>query len=252
MAQQLLSTCGLIGTDQQPFPAVTFIKQNCGTDGSFLVATILGQRLKPAPGSLNNRDHRVLLIASHHSYSHYSSACLKLTYNLGPARECGQLQVIDTGSELLQNYPRLEPTLEQLQARIFAFMDESPKSTVILDDVSLFLNLGHSENQLIDLVEALVEKQTPEQQLVIKLNTADLYKVLCANLDDLAQTELQLEPLASGNFREVDGRLSIHRYPGKNHDRLFFVKQLDRSVLYKVNDRNVKLFAPGELGIKHL
>uniref|UniRef100_A0A8D8DP33 (northern house mosquito) hypothetical protein n=1 Tax=Culex pipiens TaxID=7175 RepID=A0A8D8DP33_CULPI len=96
MAQPVLATCGL---NEATIPPLTLIKQDSGVDGSFLIAAILGHRLK------TSKDHQVLLIATQHNYTHYSSACLKLTYNLGPSRDSGQLQTLDIGAELFQNFP---------------------------------------------------------------------------------------------------------------------------------------------------
>uniref|UniRef100_A0A1Q3G172 Elongator complex protein 6 n=1 Tax=Culex tarsalis TaxID=7177 RepID=A0A1Q3G172_CULTA len=244
MAQPLLTTCGL---NEPTIPPLTLIKQDSGVDGSFLIAAILGHRLK------TSKDHRVLLIATHHNYTHYSSACLKLAYNLGPSRDSGQLQTLDIGAELFQNFPAAGPSLSDLQKRIANFLQSSPQATVLIDDLTFFLNLGHTESQLIDFVDtALTSLTRPGQAVVIKLNTADLYDVLGANLDDLAATELRLERLTSGNFREVDGRLTVSRVRPEDADALVQIKQRDRQVLFKVNERNVRVFVPGELGIKNL
>ncbi|XP_039444736.1 elongator complex protein 6 [Culex pipiens pallens] len=243
MAQPVLATCGL---NEATIPPLTLIKQDSGVDGSFLIAAILGHRLK------TSKDHRVLLIATQHNYTHYSSACLKLTYNLGPSRDSGQLQTLDIGAELFQNFPEAGPNLCDLQKRIEEFLQSSPQATILIDDLTFFLNLGHTESQLMDFVEAIVTGLNRlNQAVVIKLNTADLYDVLGANLDDLAATELRLERLTSGNFREVDGRLTVSRVH-EHEDALVQTKQRDRQVLFKVNERNVKVFVPGELGIKNL
>lgn len=243
MAQPVLAACGL---NDQNLPSLTLVKQHTGVDGSFLIASVLGQRLKLS------RENRVLLVATQHNYSHYSSACLKLAHNLAPSRDSGQLEVLDVGAELYQNYPTSFPRLEDVTKRIRAFLERSPRGTVLVDDLMYFLNFDHSEAQLIDAMEELVTNLGSEQALVVKLNTADLYEVLCANLDDLAQTEIRLERLPSGTFREVDGKMSVRRHQPTDGEALVSVKQLERSVLFKVNERNVKIFVPGELGIKHL
>ncbi|XP_058811713.1 uncharacterized protein LOC131676589 [Topomyia yanbarensis] len=240
MALPLLANCGL---SNQTLPRLTLIKQQTAVDGSFLIASVLGHRLK------SDKDTRVLLVAAQHGYGHYSSACAKLAYNLGPARDSGQLLVLDVGAELTQNYP-VCPNVDTVRERIETVLAASPKVTIIIDDLTYLLNYGHTETELIQLVEQFVARRGPEQSFVIKLNTADLFEWLCANLDDLAQTEVRLETLSSGNFREVDGRLSVSRMVGD--DELICLKQQEKSVLYKVNDRNVKVFVPGEIGIKHL
>ncbi|XP_058455307.1 elongator complex protein 6 [Malaya genurostris] len=243
MALPLLTTCGL---SDPRLPGLTLIKQQSAVDGSFLIASVLGHRLK------SDKDARILLVACHHGYSHYSSACLKLAFNLSSARESGQLQVLDVGAEVFRNYP-IGPSVDTIRERIEQALASSPKVTVIIDDLTHLLNYGHTESELIDLVEQLMVRRTgSEQSFVIKLNTADLFERLCANLDDMAQTVIQLDQMSSGNFREVNGRLSVSRRPADDGNDLLCVLQPEKSVLYKVNDKNVRIFVPGEIGIKHL
>ncbi|XP_062558243.1 elongator complex protein 6 [Armigeres subalbatus] len=248
MAQPVLTACGL---QSELLPRFTLIKEDSGVDGGFLIAATLGQRLKAS------RDNHVLLIATHHTYHHYSSACMKIGFNLGPARESGQLEILDVGAELYRNYPDATPSLDDINKRIDTFLETNQNASILIDDLSYFLNFDHSEAQLIDFVEqfAVPTDEQRHHSLVIKLNTADLWPTLCANLDDMAQTEIRLQRLASGQFREVDGRLIVRRYPTEKDagaQGLMKVKVVDKSVLYKVNERNVKVFVPGEIGIKNL
>ncbi|XP_053698582.1 elongator complex protein 6 [Sabethes cyaneus] len=246
MAQPLLASCGL--SEPALPPGLTLVRQHSAVDGSFLIAAVLGHRLKLS------RNERVLLIAAHHSYSHYSSACLKLAYNLGPARDSGQLEIFDVGAEVAQNYPVL-PALNDIQKRIETFLEQSPEATVLIDDLTFLLNFGHSETELINLVETWVSLANAQQSFVIKLNTAELYDWLCDNLVDMAEIEVRLEQLTSGNFREVDGRLNVSRLnhaDSRGENSLISFRTLEKSLLYKVNDRSIKVFVPGEVGIKNV
>lgn len=250
MAQPVLAACAV---HSEPLPRLTLIKQDSGVDGSFLIAAILGRCLK------TSKDNHVLLVVTHHTYHHYSSACMKIGFNLGPARDSGQLEIFDVGAELYCKYPDSYPSLNAIKERVEVFLQTHPKATIFMDDLSYFLNFDHSEAQLIDFVEKLADQTNDNDQrqhsLVIKLNTADLRPTLCANLDDMAQTEIRLERLASGQFREVDGRLIVRCYPTEKDggdQGLMRVKVVNNSMLYKVNERNVKVFVPGEFGIKNL
>lgn len=197
----------------------------------------------------------MLLVATQHTYHHYSAACMKVGFNLGPSRDSGQLQVLDVAAELFRNYPDSVPCLDDVSKRAHEFLQAHPDGTILVDDLTYFLNFDHSEAQLIDFVEELAGQDDRHHSLVIKLNTADRWTTLCANLDDLAQVEIGLQRLTSGQFREVDGRLVVRSYPTEKDDGeqdLIRVKKVDRSVLYKVNERNIKVFVPGEVGIKNL
>lgn len=250
MAQPILAACGL---QSDHLPRLTLLKQDSGVDGSFLIAATLGHRLKAS------KDNHVLLVATQHSYHHYSAACMKVGFNLAPARDSGQLQILDVAAELFRNYPSGASSLDDISDRVAAFLEAHPKATILVDDLAYFLNFDHSEAQLIDFVEQFAEITDDRQHqhsLVIKLNTANLWPTLSANLDDMAQTEIRLQRLASGQFREVDGRLIVSRFPAAEKEdggqELMKVKKVDKSVLYKVNERNVKVFVPGEVGIKNL
>lgn len=250
MAQPVLVACAV---HSEPLPRLTLIKQDSGVDGSFLIAATLGRCLK------TSKDNHVLLVVTHHTYHHYSSACMKIGFNLGPARDSGQLEIFDVGAELYCKYPDSYPSLNAIKEQVEVFLQTHPKATIFMDDLSYFLNFDHSEAQLIDFVEKLADQTNDNDQrqhsLVIKLNTADLWPTLCANLDDMAQTEIRLERLESGQFREVDGRLIVRCYPTEKDggdQGLMRVKVVNNSMLYKVNERNVKVFVPGEFGIKNL
>ncbi|XP_055551596.1 elongator complex protein 6 [Wyeomyia smithii] len=241
MAQALLAACGLDG--QNLPPGLTLVRQHSAVDGSFLIAAVLGNRLKVS------RDERVLLIAAHHNYSHYSSACLKLAYNLGPARDSGQLHFFDVSAEVARLYP-VCPDLRTIRRCITAFLEQSPGATVLIDDLTFLLSYGHTESELINLVEDLVLLPN-KHSIVIKLNTAELFDWLCDNLVDMAEIEIRLEQLTSGNFREVDGRFSVSRI-NRRENSLINMRTMDKPLLYKVNDRSIKVFVPGEVGIKHV
>lgn len=246
MAQSFLTSCGLGG---QTLPSgLTLIRQHSAADGSFLIAVVLAHRLKVA------RDERILLIAAHQGYNHYSSACLKLAYNLGPARDSGQLQIIDISAEVTQNYP-IYPDLNDVRLRIEMFLEQSPQATVLIDDISIFLNYGHSETEIINLIESLTSLTNLQQSFIVKLNTADQFDWLCDTLADMAGVEVRLEQLTSGNFREVDGRFSVSQMlhvDSRGEDSIMSTRTSEKSLLYKVNDRSIKVFVPGEVGIKNV
>lgn len=247
MATSVLLACGL---NEQRFPKYTFLREDTNVDGSFLISCILGQRLK-----IQNTS--TLLLCLHHTYQHYSNAGIRLGFNLGAAIDKGNLHVIEPLNDLAENLfestylhasqeTLLNVLWQKLESQITEILSKKKSLTIIIDDLSTLINLGASELMVLQFCRQLLNTATKvdaahEISIVTKLNTANLYEHLCSNLEDLADTEIQINKLKSGNFKEVDGRLIVIKANARN---------TPKSMLYKVNERNVKIFAPGEVGIK--
>lgn len=246
MATSVLLACGL---NEQHFPKLTFLREDTNVDGSFLVSCILGQRLK-IPNTAT------LLLCLHHTYQHYSNAGIRLGFNLGAAIDKGNLFVIEPLTDIAENLfssAYLQSSQENLLNIIWKNLENQIKEiltkkqslTVIIDDLSALINLGATELLVLQFCRQLLKLATANStydiSIVIKLNTCNLYEHLASNLEDLADAEIQINKLKSGNFKEVDGKLVSIKHNARN---------LPKSMLYKVNERNIKIFAPGEVGIK--
>ncbi|XP_049532338.1 uncharacterized protein LOC125949396 [Anopheles darlingi] len=263
MSRDILSACcwpmaGYPCTNPVEKPRITLVQERTDTDGSFLIATLLTNYLKLSP-----RNH-VVLFATHQNASHYTSACQKLTFNTSAAIESGQLCIVDVLAQLYGdacnacdggNTPAadgnklLQSIIERLRV-----LSPTQDTLVIVDDLGFFTNLHPtSEDEVIDFAEELLcTTFQAVQHIVIKVNISECYRRLCAYVCDLAQVNITLEPLPSGNFREVDGRLTVDRLaPGTDSD-LMVLREHHRTLLYKVCDRQIRTFLSGELGIKNL
>uniref|UniRef100_U5EX87 Elongator complex protein 6 n=1 Tax=Corethrella appendiculata TaxID=1370023 RepID=U5EX87_9DIPT len=258
MSSSILMACGL--TDELKTPKVIFIKENSGVDGNFLISCLLGQRLK-------QRDHKIFLHATHHNFQHYSNACMKLGSNINLPNDSGQLKFHDVKKLLFDsNFHNSTEIInyENLFATFVTFINEnlpheSNRISIIFDDLSFYLNFNSHENDLIKFIEKIVEfiEIHPRRNsifLVLKLNNSELYEYLCNNLAIFSDCELIVSQLKSGRFREVDGHLDIYRIKsdesGDAQQQLIDFKVKEKSILFKVNERNIKVFVPGEFGIK--
>lgn len=246
MATSVLLACGL---NEQQLPKLIFLREETDVDGSFLISCIMGQRLK-----IQNAG--TILVCLHHTYQHYSNAGIRLGFNLNMAIEKGGLSIIDPLCDLADNLltsSYFTPSQEHLLSHLWTVLEEkitqiqANKSlvTVIIDDVSALINLGATENMILRFCRRLQKLADGKDGLsvVIKLNTSHLYEHLCNNLEGMADAEIQINKLKSGNFKEVDGKLVSIRRNAANGC-------IQKSMLYKVNERNIKIFAPGEVGIK--
>ncbi|XP_059610324.1 elongator complex protein 6 [Phlebotomus argentipes] len=240
MSASVLLSCGL--SEKSLVPAV-FIGESSGVDGSFLVSCLLGHQFK-------HRNTGVLLVCLHHSFDHYIEAGLKLGYNLAAAGERKSLVVHD----VLKKLPELarsgvnlvEKCLEDIVSDLELLGQSKEHTTIILDDVSVFLNMGVTENVLLNFCREL-QKFTawhPRVTLVMKMNCTEIHHILCNYLYDFANTRISVKPLDSGKFQDVDGKMIINHKGGD-----FQSGEKDKVVLYRVNERNIKIFLPGEYSV---
>lgn len=229
-------TCGL--TDKK-LPSFVLIRESTGTDGSFLISSIIGQQLKSSPQS------KIVLVGVHHSFGHYQSVGMRVGYNLAQVCERGRMKVVDV-LQLIQEGALQGDSLnlvELIYQRILQEVNAIPEQEdccLIVDDISLLRAISENDDLVIRFVEKLNQLQatrTGHLSCVIKLNTYDLFPVVANNLDSRSAITIDVDSLKSGRFKEVDGRITVTR-PNTTAGE-------EKVILYKVHDRNVKTFAKG-------
>lgn len=242
MARSVILACNL--NEQTDF---MFIRQECEVDGSFLINCILGQ-------SLLTPNTSAILVCLHHTYEHYCSASKRLNFNLNDAQAKGNLVVIDVikdmanklcdvGACKIQAEELVNDIVDHIETKVEKLLSERSSVNVILDDVHTLSHLKANDNLIIGLcrrLKKLSETLTPKLSVIIKLHNANLYECLANNISQLAQMEIQVNKLTSGYAKEVDGRLVVKKRNGLDGEK---------TVLYKVNERNVVIMQPGEPGL---
>lgn len=249
MAASLLLACGL---QEQRLPKHIHISEESNIDGSFVISSILGQRVRVA-------NNKTLLVCLQNNFKHYSNAGQRLGYNL-PMHTGKSLTVIDIvtdiGTEPLSsvwlNAARPTETLYTAISDELAKLQGSATVTVIIDNLEGLLNLGASAQDLyafcVKLRKFSEESSLESFTLATKLNNCNVFEVTDGNLEALCDLHLRLIKLKSGSFREVDGRIAITR-PSMEEDTYDHSIHC-KNVLYKVNEKNIKIFSPGEVGLK--
>lgn len=249
MATSLLLACDL---NESKLPPFVLVQEDCGVDGSFLVSSILGQRLKV-------QNTGTVLVCLHHSIQHYVGAGTRLGFNLNMARDKGTLMVVDV-LEDLSNDPftskylqqsALTTLMTQIEESVEKLLSTKQSCTVVIDNVAALIDLNvNSEavrrfcNQLVALATNSATAFDSRISIVLKFNTSNLYPQIVNNLEDLAVSHVHFVRLPSGNFKEVDGKIVYRKRAPNGYE------STDKQFLYKVNDRNVKIFLPGEIGVK--
>lgn len=252
MAASVLFACGL---NEQKLPPYIHISEESSIDGSFLISCILGQRLR-----ISNAG--TLLVCLQHNYQHYFNAGMRLGYNcnifLGKtlrvidpmvdmARDFQQsdwLNCIDTKiTDLLLNTIKEQITSASFSTRLH--------NTIIIDNLSILYNLGASKEDLQHLCLGLMElsKSCANLTVITKLSNCDIYQPEDINFAQLGAVHIKIVKLKSGAFREVDGKLLIKKLQ-QEEDNSYECNYNSKEILYKVNDRNIKIFNPGEIGLK--
>lgn len=244
MATSLLLACDLNDAKLPPF---VFVQEDCGVDGSFLVSSILGHRLKV-------QNTGTVLVCLHHTVQHYAGAGMRLGFNLNMARDKGTLAVLDVLEHLstdLFTSKYLERTalttlLTDIVECVERLLSTKQSCTIVIDNVSALIELNGSVDGVLRFCHRLIALTDADNRIsvVVKFNTSNLYPHIVSNLVDSAAAHVHFVRLPSGNFKEVDGKIVYRKRATNGYD------SSEKQLLYKLNDRNVKVFLPGEIGAK--
>lgn len=237
----LVSACGF--TEPRKF---IVMKETHDIDGSFLISSLIGHRLR-------QQQFGIVLVCCQQTFKYYDSCGKKLGYNLTMSVTKKCLQIVEPLRDMLTlNHDALMDRLfDEISEKIQILENDGRKNvTVIIDDFSFFTNLGCSETDLVKTgIKLFKLTQTKENfSVALKIGLSDFHQHLTNNLEDFADVDLTLERLKSGDFWDVDGKLTIRKM---NHQKDTPVScESERSLLYFIGDHNVKLTAPGEFGLK--
>jgi hypothetical protein len=239
----LVSACGF--TEPRKFITVN---ENADVDGSFLISSVIGQRLRQPSSGL-------VLVCCCQSLKFYEACGRKLGYNLTMSVSKKSLQVVEVLRDVISLSSKnasdvLDQVYDEILEKVTTLRNSGIKSiSIIIDDLTFFTNLACSEKQLILFGTKLHDLATchDDVSLIMKLGLADLHQHLINNLQDLSDVSITVERLKSGNFWDVDGKLIIKKM---KHENGIQMMESERNLLYHVGDHNVKLIAPGEFGLK--
>lgn len=235
----LVSACGFT----EPRKLIV-MKESQDIDGSFLISALIGQRLR-------QQSVGMVLVCCSQTLKYYDICGKKLGYNLTMSASKKCLHVIEPLREMvtLEVNVLMERLFNEIDDRLTALKSEGKKNiTIIIDDVTFFTNLGSSETDVIKLAMKLQQLTLRDGvSVAIKIGLSDLHQNVSNNLEDFADVVLTLDRLKSGDFWDVDGKLTIKKM---THQSEISATESVRSLLYFVGDHNVKLTAPGESGLK--
>lgn len=243
MSTSVLLACEL---NEQKLPPFVLIQENSGADASFLVASLIGNCLK-------YQQNGVVLVCLHHVSQHYTSAAARLGFNISTARDKGRIVIgeplAEIGQEFFASKYLSEPKAKLLDDLLQNIKDDaeqqlSDKSnvTVIIDSIGTLVDLGCSKNLVLQFCHKLIDLANDRISIILKINTSNLYDDFILSLDDYANSNYLITKMKSGEFHEVDGKIIYKKRSDFRH--------ISKTILYKVGDKNIKIFQPGEIGVR--
>lgn len=244
MSTSVLLACDL---NEQKVPKFVLIQENSGADASFLVVSLIGSCLK-------HQQNGVVLVCLHHIGQHYISAGARLGINIGAVRDKDRIVFVEPLADIGQNFltsqyvsePE-EKVIDSLQHTIKENAEQQLNSkenvTIVIDNVAMLLDLGFTMDSVRRFCHRLVHMGNERISIVLKINTCNLYTDLVRSVEDYAVSDYHVAKMKSGEFHEVDGKI-IFKKRGDN------LRHTRKTILFKVGDKNIKIFQPGEIGVR--
>lgn len=244
MSTSVLLACDL---NEQKVPKFVLIQENSGADASFLVVSLIGSCLK-------HQQNGVVLVCLHHISQHYTSAAARLGINIGAARDKNRIVFIEPLAHIGENF-LCSQYVSEPEEKVFESLHHSIKEnaeqqltnkenvTIVIDNVTMLLDLGYGMDSVRRFCHRLIHIGNERISIVLKINTCNLYTDLIRSVEDYANADYHVAKMKSGEFHEVDGKI-IYRKRGDN------LRHTSKTILFKVGDKNIKIFQPGEIGVR--
>lgn len=236
-----------------------FIKEEHGIDASFLVASLMQNAL--------HLDSGLCLLSVHNSSNHYQYVGNKLGFNLQESQESGHAHVVDVMKYIIQSlngeadnsktdFLSKNPDQECLK-KLYSIVETSVTKLkeqhgcvyLVIDNISDLLSIGHCAKDIISFVYYCRELLfiTHELVLVVCAHNSENDKdanLICNALMHAADYKIKVSGLITGFSPNVTGKIEAER---RDLCQEYWTEK--KEFLYKLSDRQIKLFAPGSVTI---
>jgi len=191
-------------------------------------------------GIKNNR--KVVVLGLDQSFGHYHSVGLKLGLNLMKARDTGSFHHIDGSIKILNACLAIDPCLRSesgLQFLLYEVAQNLSEGVVlVLDNLTILTYLGFSIREINLFIQKLLLKIKDLGGLLVCTFSTNSSVELVNYLTRLADIAVVLEDLKTGKSRDVSGHMTVKsRLQNGGHHCTDYQ--------FRLEDRNVKIFAPG-------
>lgn len=271
------AVCSALGIDRVDLRGkLTLIEEQHGSDANFLVNTFISSSLQKSQG--------ICLILFHNNFGHYHNIGMKLGYNLNVLRERGQVSVLEpmklirrnihdlghdsvdaanvefdetdsddiSGLSVMERGPTIvRKLIEPLKRKISDLLKNQDSVMVIIDDLSHLFDLQMNIRDVWFFVRYIRSFVEFEQSLSMCILT-HTYKadpdscqpdLIAVGLKHIAQLIIVVEPLSTGLAKDVSGKMNVRWKMDSIRTKYNWPEKL--SYLFKLLDRQVKVFPPG-------
>ena len=272
------SVCSALGIDRVDLRGkLTLIEEQHGSDANFLLNSFISSSLEKSQG--------ICLVLFHNTFGHYHNVGMKLGYNLNVLRERGQVSVVEPMKLIASNIHDLGhdsvdaanvdfnekspeedlgvPDIMKLDAnlvrklflplrnQIYELLKHRESVIVIIDDLSHLFDLRMSLRDVWFFVRYLRSLMEFEQSLSVCILT-HTYKadpdscqpdLIAVGMKHISQLIIVVEPLSTGHAKDVSGKMNVRWKMDSIRTKYNWPEKT--SYLFKLLDRQVKVFAPG-------
>lgn len=227
------------------------IEENSKIDGEILISAILGHRLSlESPG--------VLFVCADHTLQHYESVGNRWAHRIQVHVAKGSLKPFEPLRSIFHEFMDVDGKVDylerfwaNLEQGIHNFVQDGKENVaVIIDNLTFYHDLYEaSPGWMIQLCLKLHALTTaiPQLSVVVKVNESEMHEMVCRQVEEYANPVIAVEPFETGLFQEVDGKLVIRE---KENVDQWVAKESEKTLFFKVSNRDVKVFAPGTVDLK--
>lgn len=248
MTTSLLNATNL---NVRPPQRLVFIEQHSKVDGEAVISAILGHRL-------NLENPAVILVCCDHTFCHYDKVGNRWAHRLQMHRDRGTLKAMEPLKCIFQEFMDTDGKIDYLErfwynieTSIRDFVAQGKANiSVIVDNLTFYADLYEaSEKWLIDFCIKLhkLTEEITQLNAVVKMNDFEIHELVCRQIEDYANPVIVVNPFETGLFQEVDGKLLIRE---KENVDEWIAKESEKVLLYKVTNREIKVYVPGSVEIK--
>lgn len=268
MASRVDSISNVLGVDRIDMRGkMILIEELHGSDGNFLLSSIISNSIK--------KDHGICVVLFHNTFNHYHNVGMKMGYNLMTLKEKGRLAVVDPMNTILSEVELLcEDKLDindsvlvkrdtkvntRIVYQLFSIvrgkchelLEDNDSVLIIVDDLASLCDMGLNLTDCMLYVRYLrsLVNAKPSSQLCVLTHTYQNDAQICVpnalanGLKYMAHLIVIVEPLKTGYSSDASGKITvtwrIHSVRREYHwpENCIY--------LYKLMDRQVKIYAPG-------
>lgn len=249
MANEVCTSLGLMGKDLSG--KLIQIVEKHGSNASFMISSLMW--------SASRANTSLCLVALHYPRSHYELVAKNLGFNLKAMIESKTAIVLEPYSmyvESTKDLKQIDMRNEENVKRLFLDLKEALKSLpgkklLIIDDLSDLLCLGSHVSLVTTLLQYCRNLQDHDKDLALTFSSHcseenEEQNVLVNVVAHIADFRITIAPLKTGFSANVTGSIDVV----DNLDDASSTVANHRLFHFKLSDRQIKVFAPGTVGIK--